>query len=55
MMAEFFEHPLTVDAAPVGGMVEDVHLPESEQELVGNRVSHYANILARPPVIDGRL
>ena len=40
MMMELLEHPLPVDAAPIGGMVQDVNLPERQQEFPRYRIAH---------------
>ena len=40
VVAQFLEHPLTVDATSVGRVVEDVNLPEREEELTRNWITH---------------
>lgn len=40
VMVEFLQHPLTVDAAPIGRMMKNVDLPEGEQELTGDGITH---------------
>ena len=54
MVTQFLEHPLAVDPAPVGGMVENVNLPERQQELTGNWIADHPAILTLF-VIDARL
>ena len=41
VVAQFLEHPLAVDTASVGGVMEDVNLPERQQELPGDRIAHH--------------
>src|SRR5262249_47033807 len=53
MMAQFLEHPLAVNAAPVGGMMEDVDFPEPQQEFGSDRIAHCPTILA--PLARNRL
>ena len=42
VFAQFFKHPLTVDAL-FGGVVEDVDLPEGEKEFAHDRIAHEAH------------
>ena len=46
VMTQFLEHPLSVDAASVGRMVEDVNLPEGQQELTGDGIAHGAIMIS---------
>ncbi len=47
MVLQFFKHPLTIDAL-LGGVVEDVDLPEGEKELAYDRIAHDRTIIALP-------
>jgi len=40
MFVQFFEHPLPVDAAAVGRVMEDVYFPECQQEFPRYRIAH---------------
>ena len=40
MVVQFLEHPLSVHTASVSRMVQNVNLPEAEQELTGNGIAH---------------
>src|SRR5262245_15150686 len=44
MVMQLFEHPLTVHT-PFGGMVENVNLPEGEEELTNDWIAHGAPII----------
>src|SRR5262245_24000374 len=46
MVMQLFEHPATVHT-PFGGMVENVNLPEGEEELANNWSAHRAPIICR--------
>lgn len=39
VVVEFLEHPVTVDAL-LGGVVEDMDLPEGEKELADDWIAH---------------
>ena len=39
VVVQFFQHPLPVDSAFVG-VVQDVDLPEREEELTNDRIAH---------------
>jgi hypothetical protein len=39
VVAQFFQHPVTIDAL-FSGMVENVDLPEGEEELADDRIAH---------------
>ena len=45
MVLQFFQHPLTIDAL-LGRVVENVHLPEGEEELADDRIAHNEAIVA---------
>ena len=45
MVVQFFKHPLAIDAL-FGRMVEDMDLPEGEQELAYNGIAHDRPIIA---------
>jgi hypothetical protein len=47
VVVQLLEHPLTIDAL-VGGVVEDVNLPEGEKELTDDWISHSHLIIALP-------
>src|SRR5256885_13777493 len=51
-MVELFQHPLPVDAMFVSVM-QDVDLPEREQELAAHRIAHGRD--HNPAVVDNRL
>src|SRR5262249_50712855 len=46
VMVQLLEHPLSVDAASIGGVIEDVNLPERQQEFPRNRVAHHRGMIA---------
>jgi hypothetical protein len=46
MMPQLLEHPLSVDAASISGVVKDVDLPERQQEFPRNRIAHYRGMIA---------
>jgi hypothetical protein len=45
VVVQFFEHPVTVDAL-LGGVVEDVDLPEGEKELADHWIAHDRPMIA---------
>ena len=45
VMVQFFEHPVAVDAL-LGGVVEDVDLPEGEKELANDWIAHDRSMIA---------
>jgi hypothetical protein len=45
VMVELLQHPLTIDAV-FGGVVEDVNLPEREEEFTDDGISHDPPIVA---------
>ena len=47
MFLELLKHPLTVHP-PFGGVVEDVDLPEGEQELADDRIARHRRMIALP-------
>ena len=46
VMLQFLKHPLTVDAAPVSGVVENVDFPERQQEFSRYRIAHQRGMIA---------
>ena len=53
VVMQFLEHPLTVDAL-FSRVVQDVDLPEAEQEFAHDRIAHDAAIIAPAIPVDTR-
>ena len=46
VVVQFLEHPLAVDASSVSRMMQDVNLPERQQEFPRNRIAHQGGMIA---------
>jgi hypothetical protein len=55
VVMQFLKHPLTIDAASVGRMMENMDFPEGKEELADNRIAHGFESISPTFVIDSRL
>jgi hypothetical protein len=47
-MLQLFQHPVAVDTV-FGGVMQDVDLPEGEQELADHWIAHGPRMVSRKP------